>query len=177
MERSIIIAGFGGQGVLSMGKLICLTVDRMGRYATFFPSYGGEQRGGTCNCTVILSDDVVGSPIATRADYVIIMNEPSYAKFKGCVAPGGALLINESQVPVYEELPGIRTIGVLADDVAEQAGDRIASNMVMLGAFTALSAFAPADEVRCTIADAMRGKPAYLEINLNAFAAGLETKG
>lgn len=173
MKTNVIIAGFGGQGVLTLGKLICLAADSAGKNATFFPSYGGEQRGGTCNCTVVISDEEIGTPIVDKADYIIVMNEPSYDKFKSRVAPGGTLVVNESQIYKSEDLEGIKRVVVKSDDIATELGNRLASNMVMLGAFTGLTEFVDVDSVEEAIRVALGSKKQYLETNLKAFNKGL----
>ena len=173
MNINIIMAGFGGQGVLTLGKLICLAADSAGKNATFFPSYGGEQRGGTCNCTVVISDEEIGTPIVNKADYIIVMNEPSYDKFKNSVVSGGTLIINESQIHKSEVLEGINQVRVKSDDIAAEAGNRLASNMVMLGAFTGFTKFVGEDVVKEIIKESMSSKKQYLETNLNAFEKGL----
>ena len=174
METKILIAGFGGQGVLSMGKMICEAAVQQGRNATFFPSYGGEQRGGTCNCMVVIKNKSNGSPIVTKGNYVIIMNNPSYEKFKDNVLPGGILLLNTSQVQ-RELSKGSELLGIEADRLAEQAGGRIAANMVMLGAFTNVSKFASQQEMEQMLRTALSKKPQYLQTNLTAFHLGIES--
>ena len=173
METKIIISGFGGQGVLSLGKMICLVADKAGKYVSFFPSYGGEQRGGTCRCTVVLSEKPIGSPIVTAANYVMIMNLPSYVKYKDSVLPGGLLMVNSSQVK-EAETDG-KSICIEVDRIADEAGNRIAANMVMLGAFTRKTGFAPVETVEEIIAESLSAKPEYLESNLAAFRLGLES--
>lgn len=173
MEMKIIISGFGGQGVLSLGKMICLAADKIGRNVSFFPSYGGEQRGGTCRCTVVISDKQIGSPIVTNADYVMIMNLPSYVKYKDSVIPGGLLFVNSSQVK-EAETDG-KSICIEVDKIADEAGNRIAANMVMFGAFTRKTGFAPVETVEEVITESLSAKPQYLESNLAAFRLGLES--
>lgn len=173
MEIRTLIAGFGGQGVLSLGKMICIAADRKGLKATFFPSYGGEQRGGTCNCTVIISDEPIGSPIATQAEFAIIMNTPSYEKFKNSVVAGGKMMLNVSQVQAKTPCDD-KIVPIEADLLADRAGNRIAANMVMLGAFTALSGFCSADDVEETLRYQLRKKPDLLQTNLESYHLGME---
>ena len=98
METSIVIAGFGGQGVLFAGQLLAYAGMDAGQHVTWIPSYGPEMRGGTANCTVIISDEAIGSPIVSRPDVTIVLNEPSYEKYADVVKPGGLLVINSSLV-------------------------------------------------------------------------------
>ncbi|WP_434309128.1 2-oxoacid:acceptor oxidoreductase family protein [Hominifimenecus sp. rT4P-3] len=172
MNCSILIAGFGGQGVLSLGKLICMAADRMGLYATFFPSYGGEQRGGTCNCTVVLSDEEVGTPVVSQADYVIIMNLPSYEKFRGSTVEGGKVIVNVSQVKEALNHKQENEILIEADETAHQLGSKMAANMVVLGSFVELSQILDAAVVDETIQEVMKKKPQLLATNRNAYEAG-----
>ena len=94
MEKSFIIAGFGGQGVMVMGQLLSYTAcETTEKYVTYFPSYDAEMRGGTANCYVVISDDPVGAPKVSQADYVVVLNDPSMAKFKNAVVPGGTIFV------------------------------------------------------------------------------------
>ncbi len=172
MNYSILIAGFGGQGVLSMGRMICYAASGIGLNATFFPSYGGEQRGGTCNCTVIISDEEIGTPVVQKADYIIIMNSPSYEKFKKSAVKGGRLFINTSQVSHVNENENKNAVCIKADDIAVKSGNKLASNMVMLGAFINNTDFISKEEMYNTIKKRMANKPEFLEINLKAFDDG-----
>ena len=104
MINRSVVAGFGGQGVMMIGKMLCYASLDHGKHALFLPSYGTEQRGGTANCTVILSDEEIGSPMTAHIDTLIAMNEPSLKKFQGMVKPGGTVYINSSLVKP-EDLP------------------------------------------------------------------------
>lgn len=172
MKFSLIIAGFGGQGVLSLGKLICYSADSIDKKATFFPSYGGEQRGGTCNCTVVVSDTDISTPIVKNADYIIIMNGPSLDKFKNNVKPGGVLFINESLVKDEIERNDINIIKVKADEIANNFNNPLASNMVILGAFIKETNFVKLDKVEEVIENIMANKKQYLDSNLKALRKG-----
>ena len=169
MELSVLIAGFGGQGVLSIGKLLCYAADADGKKATFFPTYGGEQRGGTANCTVILSDEEIASPVVKLADIVIVMNEPSFEKFKNRVKPKGLLIINTSSVKNKIEREDINILEIQADEIAAAAGNPKASNMVVLGAFTKAVPFIEKERLKTVIKEQMAHKPEHMEANLRAF--------
>lgn len=138
MRHDVLIAGFGGQGILLMGQLIAEAAMEESLHVTWFPSYGPEMRGGTANCTTVYSDDEIGSPIAARYDFVIAMNQPSMERFGPLVREGGALLVNESMVPDRLEQHGIREIFVPLADMAHQIGNERVGNVVMLGAFLSL---------------------------------------
>jgi 2-oxoglutarate ferredoxin oxidoreductase subunit gamma len=139
MLEQIIVAGFGGQGVLSLGKMLAEAGMEEGKNVTWLPSYGPEMRGGTSNCHVILSDEWIGAPNITRADAVIAMNLPSLDKFEPYVAPGAHLFVNSSIIERKASREDIHVHYVPANDIAESLGTVKAANMVMLGAYLAIS--------------------------------------
>lgn len=135
MYQDVMIAGFGGQGVLVTGKLLAYAGMLEGKHVTWFPSYGAEIRGGTANCTVIISSEEIGSPVVQNPSAMLIFNEASFKKFEKRIKRNGRLFLNTSLV---HEPPGrsdITRIEVKANDIAEDLGDIRAANMVMLGAF------------------------------------------
>src|SRR5512133_2324038 len=134
MQTEIIIAGFGGQGVLFAGQLLAYAGMDEGKQVTWIPSYGPEMRGGTANCTVIISDDVIGSPLVLHPTAVIAMNRPSLDKYEPMVKPGGVLIINTSMVDRKAVRKDIKVVEVDANAMAEKLGDKRMSNMVLLGA-------------------------------------------
>lgn len=139
MLAEVLIAGFGGQGVLSTGQLLACAGMREGLHVAWIPSYGPEMRGGTANCGVTLSDTEISSPLVTEPNVLIAMNGPSLEKFGPAVVPGGVVLYNSSLVKEYRPRPGVRTLGVDANRVAEEIGNvRVAANVV-LGAYIGLS--------------------------------------
>jgi 2-oxoglutarate ferredoxin oxidoreductase subunit gamma len=134
MIKEIIISGFGGQGVVSSGIILGYAGLFENKHVTFFPSYGAEMRGGTANCSVVISTEPVASPIVATPDVVIIMNEPSLARFEPTVKPGGLLFYNKTLIksrPIRED---ITIIPVEANAIAEEIGQGRIANMVMLGA-------------------------------------------
>lgn len=134
-EASIIIAGSGGQGVLFLGRLLAYGGMLEGKEVTCFPSYGAEMRGGTANCTVIISDSLIGSPIVKTPDILIAMNEVSFRRFQPKIKAGGILVFDSSLVIVPEIRNDLRAIGVPASDIAASEGQVKSSNMVIFGAF------------------------------------------
>ncbi len=134
MLTELIFAGFGGQGVMSMGMVLAHAAMEEGKQVSWLPSYGPEQRGGTANCMVVISDRPVGSPLVTEPDVAVVMNTPSLMKFGPAVRPGGCLFTNESLVG--EELPrrDIETVPVDTLRLSRAVGDPRVANMVMLGA-------------------------------------------
>lgn len=135
MLEEIIIAGFGGQGVMSMGQLIAYAGMLEEKGVSWLPSYGPEQRGGTANCAVVVSDEPVGSPLVTRPTTAIVLNNPSFDKFEPRVRPGGLLLLNSSLVVRASERKDIEIIEINATDIANDLGNARVANMVLLGAF------------------------------------------
>ncbi|MCM3767290.1 2-oxoacid:acceptor oxidoreductase family protein [Neobacillus niacini] len=139
MLEEMIIAGFGGQGVMSMGQLIAYAGMIEGKGVSWLPSYGPEQRGGTANCAVVVSDEPVGSPVVTKPTTAIVLNNPSFDKFEPLVRPGGLLLVNSSLVMKVSERTDIRIVELSATDLANDLGNSRVANMILLGAFLELS--------------------------------------
>ena len=137
MQTEIVVAGFGGQGVLFTGQLLTYAAMDEGREVTWIPSYGPEMRGGTANCTVVISDEEIGSPMVSDPQAVIAMNLPSLDKYEGKVRPGGVLVVNESMVDRAVSRQDIKVVMVKANEIAEELGDKRMMNMVLLGALIA----------------------------------------
>jgi 2-oxoglutarate ferredoxin oxidoreductase subunit gamma len=137
MHHDVIMAGFGGQGILMIGNLLAVAGLRQGLRVTFFPSYGVEMRGGTANCTVTLSDREIGSPVTSRPIGVIAMNEPSLTKFATWVRVGGFVLVNSSLVPKSSLPEGLNAdvLWVPCNEIAQELGDPRLASMVALGAY------------------------------------------
>lgn len=135
MYQDLIIAGFGGQGVLLAGKLLAHAGMLEKKHVTWFPSYGAEIRGGTANCTVIISDGEIGSPVIRNPSSLLILNDASYVKFEARLRAGGRLLLNTSLVRRPGGRGDIQRLDIKANDIAEELGDSRIANMVMLGAF------------------------------------------
>ncbi len=147
MQTEIIIAGFGGQGVLFAGQLIAYTALDEKKEVTWIPSYGPEMRGGTANCTVIVADDEIGSPLVRNPQAVIAMNLPSLDKYEPLVHEGGVLVVNSSMVDRPVKRTGIRAVLVPGNEIAEELGDRRMANMVLLGALLANLPFLPIESI------------------------------
>jgi 2-oxoglutarate ferredoxin oxidoreductase subunit gamma len=135
MYQDVMIAGFGGQGVLLAGKLLAHAGMIEGKHVTWFPSYGAEIRGGTANCTVIISDREIGSPVVQNPSAMLILNEASFLKFEQRIVPSGTLFLNASLVQLPPTRHDITRIEIRANAIAEELGDIRIANMVMLGAF------------------------------------------
>jgi 2-oxoglutarate ferredoxin oxidoreductase subunit gamma len=152
METSTIISGFGGQGALFAGQALAYAGMDTGRHVTWIPSYGPEMRGGTAHCTVILSDDPIGSPLVSHPDIAVVMNLPSMDKYEPLVVRGGVLVVNASLVERATERDDIRVIEVPATAIADELGDRRLANMVLLGAMLATTDLLPIAAVEKALA-------------------------
>ncbi|MCF6462312.1 2-oxoacid:acceptor oxidoreductase family protein [Clostridium sp. Cult1] len=139
MEERITIAGFGGQGVMAIGQLLTYAGMIEGKHVSWLPSYGPEMRGGTANCSVIVSSDPVGSPVVVNSTTAIVMNKPSLDKFEPTVFEGGKLFINSSLIEEKAERKDIEVYYIPANEIADELGNMRVANMVMLGAYLEVS--------------------------------------
>jgi 2-oxoglutarate ferredoxin oxidoreductase subunit gamma len=169
-----IIAGFGGQGVMSMGLNLAEAAMLEGKNVTFLPSYGAEVRGGTANCTVGISDDEIASPVASAPEFVIAMNQPSVMRFQNQIQSGGLFFVNSSLVESEILRGDISVIKVPANSIAEKLGNPRAANMVMLGAFTKKSGLVSFSSVIETLKHILGKKQKLLSLNEKALKAGYD---
>ena len=175
MINRILIAGQGGQGALRIGQMIAYTAIQKGLETTWLPSYGAEMRGGTANCNVIISDEEIACPMLTEADYCLVMNTPSFLKFKDMVVPGGSLIVNSSMIDKKSERDDIRAIYLPADNIADEEGNKRGVNMVMLGAYLALSSTVSLEAICEHIDYSFQGrKAAYAEPNKKLVRRGYD---
>ena len=147
MEKRVIIAGSGGQGVLFFGKLLAYAAMIEGREVTFFPSYGAEMRGGTANCTVIISDEKIGSPVIRNPDVLIIMNDASLNRFLERLASGGTLFYDSSLIHSKCSRSDITIVPFPATEISSSVNDAKAANMAMMGALIAATRIVGVDSV------------------------------
>jgi len=134
--EEVIIAGFGGQGIMVTGKLLAQTAMNAGKEVTYMPSYGAEVRLGTANCMVVIADEKIASPVVSKPDSLIVMNKASLNKFAHCVKPGGLLIMNSSLIEDRPQLnKSIDILAVPANDIALELGNQKVANMVALGAY------------------------------------------
>lgn len=138
MTEELIIAGFGGQGVLLAGKLLCVAAMREGRHVSHIPAYGAEMRGGTANCSVVISDEDIASPVIERPSVVIALNGPSLVKFEKRVRPGGLLIWNSSLVKVPPTRTDLKIVDLDATRISLDEGTERGANMAALGALLSL---------------------------------------
>jgi 2-oxoglutarate ferredoxin oxidoreductase subunit gamma len=172
MYTEIILAGFGGQGVLLIGKLLAYSGMKAGREVTWLPAYGPEMRGGTCNCTVVLSDRPIGSPISKSPHGLIALNLPSLDKFEEMVRPAGIIVVNTSLINRLPRRTDVRVVPVPANEVAMECGSAKAANMVALGAYLGASGIAELEQVKTIITESFAAKPALVAVNHQALSRG-----
>jgi 2-oxoglutarate ferredoxin oxidoreductase subunit gamma len=170
----IIMAGSGGQGVLKIGQMAAQAGLDEGREATWLPSYGAEMRGGTANCSVIISDMEIPYPMITEPDFCVVMNLPSFLKFEDRMRPGGAMLVNSSLVAQRARREDLRVFYVPADAVASAERMPAGANMVMLGAWAAVYGKLDPQTLLDVIARSFTGKKSdYAQINQRLFRKGM----
>ncbi len=175
METNLCVAGFGGQGVMTLGKFLAsATCDSTDKYVTFFPSYGAEQRGGTANCYVVISDDIIGAPLGSVMDDLIVMNGPSLNKFIGTVKPGGTLFINSSIVSDEIGRDDIKLVKAPVTELALEMGNAKVLNVIMLGVYVGYTNVIDPEVVWNTIEHKLSKKPKLLPLNRQAFEKGME---
>ena len=134
MQTEIVFSGFGGQGVLFAGQILAFAGMDAGKEVTWMPSYGPEMRGGTANCTVLIADEEIGSPVVRHPKAVVVMNLPSLDKYEPVLPEGGVLIINASLVNRGTTRSDITAVSVPANEIAEKIGNKRLTNMVLLGA-------------------------------------------
>jgi len=134
MQQEIIISGFGGQGTLFAGQLLAYAAMDSGYHVTWIPSYGPEMRGGKARCTVVVSDEPIGSPLVRRPSAAVVLNIPSMEAFEPAVKPSGVLVVNSSLVPQKSERTDIDAFYVPASDMATEMGNVRIANVICLGA-------------------------------------------
>ena len=175
MQNEIIVSGFGGQGVLFGGQLIAYTAMDLNKHVTWIPSYGPEMRGGTANCTVIVSDDEIGSPLVNNPKAVIAMNLPSLKKYEDLIKPEGILIVNTSMVDRPATREGITIKALPGNEIAEQLGTPKSLNMVMLGALLSkLPLFSLDDVARSMEIHTPERNKRFIPGNVAALKAGYE---
>jgi 2-oxoglutarate ferredoxin oxidoreductase subunit gamma len=179
VTETIFFAGFGGQGILLAGRLVCLAAMAEGRHVSHIPSYGAEIRGGTANCSVVVSDEEIASPLVPHPGVLIALNTPSLVKFGPLVLPGGLLIWNSSLCEPPAPRPGVELLAVAANALAEEAGSYKAANMVVLGALLARRpAIASPASVEEALEHAVSARHRELnEVNRKALKKGYEAAG
>ncbi|MGC9394259.1 MAG: 2-oxoacid:acceptor oxidoreductase family protein [Anaerolineae bacterium] len=174
-HEDIIFAGFGGQGVLFSGQLLSYTGMAENLHVTWIPSYGPEMRGGTANCTVILSEEEIGAPIVRHPTIAVVLNLPSMEKYEPVVKPGGLLLVNSSLVETVSEREDIRSLYIPASDIATELGNPRMANMVILGALIGATGLVSLETVAQQLDEHLSQRQRkWLEPNITALKKGVE---
>ena len=175
MKKEIILSGFGGQGIMSIGKNLVEAGVEEGMEVSWVPSYGPEMRGGTANCTVILSDERIGSPLVEHPSEIIVMNRAALNKFEPEVLPGGTVFVNSSIIPDRISREDLRAVYVPCDEIAAELGNNKVANMVMLGAYIAATNSLKVETIENMIHEMFAGKKAKLiPLNMEALRRGIE---
>ncbi len=178
MQNETMIAGFGGQGVLFTGKVMAYAALFEGLNVTWFPSYGPEMRGGTANCTVVISDEEIGSPQVQHPRAIIVMNQPSLDKYEGLVAPDGYLVVNTSLTNRKATRTDIHILEVPGTELAEELGDKRLANSIMLGALNAKAGFLKKESVIKGLEESLsHGKQELVAVNKKALEKGAASAG
>jgi 2-oxoglutarate ferredoxin oxidoreductase subunit gamma len=177
MQNETIIAGFGGQGVLFTGKVLAYAGLEDGLEVTWFPSYGPEMRGGTANCTVIISDEEIGSAQVMNPRAAILMNQPSLDKYESLVAPCGYLIVNSSMVNRKPSRTDITVSEIPATELAEKLGDKRLTNTVLLGALASKADFLNLNSIEKAFNKSLsKDKKNLLDLNIKALHEGAAYK-
>lgn len=172
--EDVIMAGFGGQGLMFIGKLLAYSAMKENRHVTWIPSYGPEMRGGTANCTVIVSDEEIGSPVTTHPHSAIIMNNPSFETFEPRMQAGGLLLFSSSMVNQPSTRHDIKMLAIPATEIALSAGSEKAANMVMLGGYIVLARTVNKESIILGLKELFGKKLDLLEVNVRALEEGMK---
>ncbi len=172
MQVETVFAGFGGQGVLLAGKLWAEVAMQQGREVVWLPSYGPEMRGGTANCTVIIADGPIASPIVSHPRDCVVMNLPSMERFVPALQPGGVAVVNTSLIPRRPERDDLKVIEVPANQIAIEAGTGKAANMVMLGAYAGAVDLLPFAAIVDMARHEFARKPKTIPVNIKCLEEG-----
>lgn len=173
MTTRTIFSGFGGQGVLSMGFTLANAAMLEGKYVTYLPSYGVEVRGGTANCTVVVSDEEIASPVASEPEFVVAMNQPSFNRFQNILQSGGLLCVNASLVDIASARSDIEILAIPTSELAEKLGTIKVANMIILGALIKASNIISFDAMIKNLAELLgEGRSKLIKLNKEALEMG-----
>ncbi|MCD8511482.1 MAG: 2-oxoacid:acceptor oxidoreductase family protein [Bacillus sp. (in: Bacteria)] len=173
MQLEIVIAGFGGQGVMSMGQLLAYAGMNSGKEVSWMPSYGPEQRGGTANVSVVISDKEIGSPVVSTPSVLIALNNPSFEKFEPLVKENGIVLVNGDLVEATSNRKDIEFYSIEANKLAEELGNNRVAGMILLGAFIEKTGILTKDSLIHALTHVLGKNKAHLiEVNERALMTG-----
>lgn len=174
MQSEVIMAGFGGQGIMLIGQLLAYAGMEEGKEVSWLPSYGPEMRGGTANCTVVLSDRPIGSPVIESPTSCIIMNRPSLDRFAGKIKKNGFLIINSSLIDVKSFREDLNVVLTPCNQIAIQCGNGKAANMVALGSYIARCQIIKLETLNALVKHRFATNPVLVELNLQCLQKGYE---
>lgn len=175
MTKKTVFSGFGGQGVLMMGLVLAVSAMKEGKNVTDLPAYGAEMRGGTANCTVVISDQEIFSPVSSSPDYAVIMNNPSLIKYEGMIKRGGIVFLNSSLVDLEPTRDDLEVIKIPLNDIAKELKSDRTINMIMLGAFVTKTGITTLDSIMDGLGEIVKGKKAsVMELNRIGLERGAE---
>lgn len=178
MVHETICAGFGGQGVMLIGQLLAYAGMFDGKSVSWFPSYGPEMRGGTANCSVVVADEPVGSPVVSEPDGIIAMNYPSLEKFAPAVKPGGVIVYNSSLIDAAPRRSDVTVIAVPANDLAMEIGSDKVANLLALGAYIRATGVVSAESVEKALQKVLPPRRHnFIPLNLKALEQGMAAAG
>jgi 2-oxoglutarate ferredoxin oxidoreductase subunit gamma len=172
INQEIVFAGFGGQGILSMGKFLAFAGMDEGFNVSWLPSYGPEMRGGTANCSVIITEENIGSPIVTQATALVVMNRPSLDKFENAVVSGGVIITDSSLVNREVTRTDVTVLNIPATELADELGSKKIANMILLGALVEKTGVMLMEALLKSLKE--HGKESFYEINRKALEKGAE---
>jgi 2-oxoglutarate ferredoxin oxidoreductase subunit gamma len=173
MQNEVIFAGFGGQGVLFAGQMLAYAAMDAGKVVTWIPSYGPEMRGGTANCTVIVADEEIGSPLVRHPKGAVLMNLPSLDKYEAILNPGGVLVANASLINRPLQRADLEAVLLPANEIAETLGNKRLANVIMLGALLTRLPVLPLDALESALANHLPERHRkLLPLNLEALRQG-----
>ena len=173
-QYEVTWAGFGRQGIMVAGQLLAYTGIKEGKQVCWIPSYGPEMRGGTAYCTVVISDQRIGSPIIRAPRAACVFNRPSFDKFSPMIKPGGLLLVNSSLIDVTTDRKDVTELLMPANDIAMKAGSGKSTNVAMLGAFVGATDIVAYDNLVAVLKDKLGYKKEFLSTNLKVIEEGYE---
>ena len=174
MQSEVMFAGFGGQGILLIGKVLAHAAMEEGCEVAWIPSYGPEMRGGTAYCTVVISDRPIGSPIIKNPLHLVAMNGPSLEKFGNDVEPGGTIYWNSSLVDKGPQRGDVTSVPVPVNEIADGLGNPRVANMVMLGAMLASGSVISKQAAEAALPAVVLSRPEMIQLNVKAIEAGME---
>ena len=172
MQSEVMFAGFGGQGILLIGKILAHAAMEEGSEVAWIPSYGPEMRGGTAYCLVVISDSLIGSPIIRNPMHLVAMNRPSLEKFAPLIKPDGVVVINSTLISITSGRSDVDEILIPANDIAKDVGSVMAANIVALAAFVARSKIVDFDVLRDCVKKEFSKKEKLIPLNMAALEEG-----